>query len=90
MDKTLRHISISLVAIAVIAVSVGVGAAAFGKRSATTVRISLADTHLRAELPDGGGYWLAASDGGVFAFGDAGFYGSIPGLGYPLPEHRGM
>jgi hypothetical protein len=26
------------------------------------------------------GYWLDASDGGVFAF-DAGFYGSIPGLG---------
>jgi hypothetical protein len=29
----------------------------------------------------GGGYWLAASDGGVFAF-DAGFFGSIPGLGF--------
>ncbi len=28
----------------------------------------------------GDGYWLAASDGGVFAF-NAGFYGSIPGLG---------
>jgi hypothetical protein len=27
------------------------------------------------------GYWLDASDGGVFAFGDAGFDGSIPGLG---------
>ena len=26
--------------------------------------------------PDGGGYWLVASDGGVFAFGDAGFFGS--------------
>jgi lysophospholipase L1-like esterase len=24
----------------------------------------------------GAGYWLAASDGGVFAYGDAGFYGS--------------
>jgi hypothetical protein len=30
---------------------------------------------------DRGGYWLDASDGGIFAFGDAGFYGSIPGLG---------
>ena len=29
-----------------------------------------------AATPDGGGYWLVASDGGVFAFGDAGFYGS--------------
>ena len=29
-----------------------------------------------AATPDGGGYWLVASDGGVFTFGDAGFYGS--------------
>jgi hypothetical protein len=28
---------------------------------------------------DGGGYWLIASDGGVFAFGDAGFFGSLGG-----------
>ena len=30
---------------------------------------------------DDGGYWLDASDGGVFSFGDTTFYGSIPGLG---------
>ena len=29
-----------------------------------------------AATPDGGGYWLVASDGGIFNFGDAGFYGS--------------
>ena len=29
-----------------------------------------------AATPDGGGYWLVASDGGVFSFGDAGFHGS--------------
>ena len=29
-----------------------------------------------AATPDGGGYWLVASDGGIFTFGDAGFYGS--------------
>ena len=29
-----------------------------------------------AATPDGMGYWLVASDGGIFAFGDAGFYGS--------------
>jgi len=28
---------------------------------------------------DGGGYWLAASDGGIFAFGDAVFRGSMGG-----------
>jgi hypothetical protein len=29
---------------------------------------------------DGGGYFMVASDGGVFAFGDAAFEGSCPGL----------
>ena len=29
-----------------------------------------------APTPDGGGYWLVASDGGIFNYGDAGFYGS--------------
>ncbi|ACU54658.1 SpoIID/LytB domain protein [Acidimicrobium ferrooxidans DSM 10331] len=42
--------------------------------------------------PDGQGYWLVAADGGVFSFGDAGFYGNtytrgFTGLGgaHPLP-----
>ncbi len=34
-----------------------------------------------APTPDGGGYWLAQSDGGVYSFGDARFEGSLPGLG---------
>ena len=29
-----------------------------------------------AATPHGQGYWLSGADGGVFAFGDAGFYGS--------------
>ncbi|MGH9108565.1 MAG: fibronectin type III domain-containing protein [Acidimicrobiales bacterium] len=33
---------------------------------------------------DGKGYWEVASDGGLFAFGDAGFYGSMGGK--PLNE----
>ena len=32
-----------------------------------------------AATPDGGGYWLVASDGGVFNLGDAPFYGSAVG-----------
>jgi hypothetical protein len=32
-----------------------------------------------AATADGKGYWLVASDGGVFTFGDAGFYGSMGG-----------
>ena len=40
-----------------------------------------------AATPAGHGYWLVASDGGIFAFGDAGFYGSTGGdnnLGAPI------
>ena len=33
-----------------------------------------------ATTPDGLGYWLVASDGGVFSFGDASFYGSAANL----------
>jgi len=29
-----------------------------------------------APTPSGGGYWMVASDGGIFSFGDAQFYGS--------------
>ena len=32
-----------------------------------------------AATPDAGGYWLVAADGGIFAFGDAGFFGSRGG-----------
>ena len=51
-----------------------------------------------APAPGGGGYWLVAPDGGVFAFGSAGFYGStgnlvlnqpIVGDDRPAPTGRG-
>ena len=32
-----------------------------------------------ASTPVGGGYWLVAQDGGVFAYGDAHYYGSRGG-----------
>ncbi len=35
-----------------------------------------------AVTPDGGGYWLAGSDGSVFTFGDAADEGSM--AGHPL------
>ncbi len=37
-----------------------------------------------ASTSDGRGYWMVASDGGVFAFGDAGYHGSMGGK--PLNE----
>ena len=33
-----------------------------------------------AASPSGRGYWLVASDGGIFSFGDAHFYGSLGAL----------
>jgi hypothetical protein len=36
--------------------------------------VGMAATH------DGGGYWLVASDGGIFNYGDASFHGSAASL----------
>jgi hypothetical protein len=38
-----------------------------------------------AATPDGGGYWLVASDGGVFTYGDAPFDGSAGSNGLVAP-----
>ena len=38
-----------------------------------------------AATPDGGGYWLVASDGGIFSFGDAVFYGSTGAIALNKP-----
>jgi len=38
-----------------------------------------------ASSPTGHGYWLVAADGGMFSFGDAGYFGSIPQV---LPPGR--
>jgi 3D (Asp-Asp-Asp) domain-containing protein len=35
--------------------------------------------------PTNGGYWLAAADGGVFTYGDAGYYGSLGGIHLNAP-----
>ena len=48
-------------------------------------------THLNAPVEslvpaaDGGGYWLVAGDGGIFAFGDAPFRGSVGGTHLNAP-----
>jgi hypothetical protein len=38
-----------------------------------------------ASTPDGQGYWLVASDGGIFSYGDAHFYGSTGGVALNKP-----
>ena len=54
-----------------------IGANAVANANAPVVAI--AATH------DGGGYWLAGRDGGIFAYGDAGFYGSAGALHLNAP-----
>src|ERR1700733_6898341 len=51
--------------------SVSGGAATLTARLASATRV--------AEEAGGSGYWLVASDGGVFTFGTAQFYGSMAG-----------
>jgi hypothetical protein len=38
----------------------------------------------------GTGYWMVGKDGGVFAFGNAGFVGSLPGLGVHVSNIVGV
>ena len=38
-----------------------------------------------AATADGNGYWLVASDGGIFAFGDAAFEGSTGAIALNKP-----
>ena len=35
---------------------------------------------------DDAGYWLIGSDGGIFAFGDAPFVGSLPQVGVSVTD----
>jgi hypothetical protein len=67
-------ISVLLVGVAV--VSVGDSSSS---RPVTGLRANLASATRVAEQGDGSGYWLASSDGGVFTYGTAQFYGSMGG-----------
>ena len=57
--------------------SAGVGANAVSSPNAPVVGM--------AATPDGRGYWLAGSDGGIFSFGNAAFYGSVGSLRLNAP-----
>jgi peptidoglycan/xylan/chitin deacetylase (PgdA/CDA1 family) len=48
--------------------------------SSTTVTSAVSFAGMAAD-PSGSGYQLTAADGGVFAFGGAGFFGSLPSIG---------
>ena len=52
----------------------------FTPPSAVHLALPLATVAGITRTPDGNGYWIVSLDGGVFSFGDAQFYGSIPGV----------
>ena len=69
-NKVIRHAKLAGLCLALIGISVvctSVIQPGMSPAGASTSR-SVADS-----------YWLAAADGGVFAFGDASFYGSLGG-----------
>jgi hypothetical protein len=43
-----------------------------------------------AAFPDGTGYWVVHPDGGVFSYGTAQFFGSLPGLGIHVSDIVGI
>jgi hypothetical protein len=51
------------------------GAPTFGSPSQSGIKLAKPIVGMAA-TPDGQGYWLVATDGGVFSYGDAKFYGS--------------
>ncbi len=67
-------------------------AGAYGVPAAGALNAPLAGI---AATPDGHGYWLLGANGGVFTYGDAGFYGSAtgaysPAVGIaPTPDGQG-
>jgi hypothetical protein len=70
------------------AASVLVSVLAMGSVVVAGLGTAPAAVGLTAQTTAGGGYWMAGSDGGVFAFGSAHFYGSLAGehLNAPISE----
>ena len=52
----------------------------FARPSTVQLALPLATVSGITGTPDGNGYWIVSLDGGVFSFGDAHFFGSIPGV----------
>ncbi|HVB92354.1 MAG TPA: hypothetical protein VND70_09685 [Acidimicrobiales bacterium] len=59
--------------------------AAQAQTRADTVPVSEQGAQVRAAVIPSNGYWLVASDGGIFSFGTAHFYGSTGGVALNKP-----
>ncbi len=63
----------------------GLGIAGLVLAAAALVTGVTAKAPTPARAGTGSGYWLVGTDGGVFAFGQAGFHGSAGGMGLNQP-----
>ena len=61
------------------------GAPTFGSPSLSGIHLAKPIIGMAA-TPDGQGYWLVASDGGIFTYGDAKFYGSTGAIHLNQPS----
>ena len=70
----------------------GDGANYFGdlQRRPNALPIDVSNIVQVRATPDGFGYWLVGSDGSVYSFGDAGYFGSLPGLGVHTSDVVGL
>ena len=83
---SLRRILLVLVLAGVLAsVAQGQARAAQARTGAAKVPIAARVDRRPALGQSSSGYWLVASDGGIFAFGDAHFYGSTAGVALASP-----
>jgi hypothetical protein len=90
--KTLRRMgaALSVVVGAVLLPLIGGPAASAAAPTAATVATPYLASVAMAPTPDGNGYWLVGLDGGVFTFGNANYYGSLPGLGIRASDIVGI
>ena len=80
-----------IAAAGLLALSAGLAVPALSPAPATAATVAAATPSPAAGHPlavsssDGQGYWLVASDGGIFTFGDAGFFGSTGAIHLNAP-----
>jgi hypothetical protein len=77
--RPLVGVLVAFMSMAVLSFTNGGNASAANLATASVTTPSLASVAMAA-TPTGHGYWLVGLDGGVFSFGDAQFFGSIPGV----------
>jgi hypothetical protein len=91
--RLLRRIGTAVVVLlagALVPLALGGGSASAATPSTVSAVTPYLSSVAIAPTADGQGYWLAGLDGGIFSFGDAQFYGSLPGLHIAQSDIVGM